>query len=289
MNVGFIGTGLMGTPMAKRLLAENIPLFVWNRTLSKALPLQKDGARVCETPNAVFQSSDVIILMLSDYTAINACISMVDKTSFHGKTVLQMGTIAPDESRQLSEFFNNNQSNYLEAPVLGSVPEATSGNLIIMAGGEEAVFQRWLDLLKKLGKQVALIGEVGSAATLKLALNQLIAALTSGFALSLAMIREGGVDVDQFMEILRNSALYAPTFDKKLNNYLRRNFQKTNFPLKWLAKDVTLMLQTVRTMPIDASVLDAINRLLKKGLESGDGELDYSAIYKHIHQNTEKE
>ena len=289
MKVGFIGTGLMGLPMAKRLVAENIPLFVWNRTLSKTLPLQKDGASICESPNAVFQSSDFVVLMLSDYPAIKACISDVDKTLLRSKTIIQMGTIAPDESRQFAELVNHNGGDYLEAPVLGSVPEASGGTLIIMAGGGEAVFMRCLPLLKIFGKQVAFIGEVGSAATLKLALNQLIAALTTGFSLSLAMIREGGVNVEQFMEILRNSALYAPTFDKKLNNYLQRNFQKTNFPLKWLAKDVSLMLHTVSAMPIDATVLDAINDLLKKGIESGDGELDYSAIYNHIHLNTEKE
>ncbi len=289
MKVGFIGTGLMGMPMANRLASKNIPLFVWNRTISKAHLLEKSGACICNSPNNVFESSETIILMVSDYQAIEACISDIDKTVFTDKTIIQMGTIAPDESRQLAEFLKTFGANYLEAPVLGSVPEATNGSLIIMAGGEEEIFNNCFPILETLGKQIEFIGKVGSASILKLALNQLIATLTCGFSLSLAMILEGGVDVVKFMDILRNSALYAPTFDKKLNHYLQRNFTKTNFPLKWLAKDVGLILQTINTMPIDATVLNTINHLLQSGIAASDGDLDYSAIYNQVYHNTREE
>jgi len=124
-----------------------------------------------------------------------------------------MGTIAPSESRVFQQELAAIAATYFEAPVLGSIPEATAGQLQVMVGGSTEQFEQWQPLFQQLGTPI-FIGAVGSASALKLALNQLISSLTTSFALSLGFVQQQGVDVETFMQILRRSALYAPTFDK---------------------------------------------------------------------------
>jgi 3-hydroxyisobutyrate dehydrogenase len=124
-----------------------------------------------------------------------------------------------------------------------------------------------------------LIGEVGSAAALKLALNQLIASLTSAFALSLAFLSKQEVDLEKFMTILRQSALYAPTFDKKLTRMLEENYANPNFPTKHLLKDVNLFLAESEQLDLTVFPLTGVQRLLEKALSLGLADEDYSALY----------
>ena len=133
-----------------------------------------------------------------------------------------------------------------------------------------------------IGETPRYIGRTGQAATIKLALNQLIAGLTATFSLSLALIEENGIDVDQFMQILRESALYAPTFDKKLDRMRNRDFSDPNFPTKHLAKDTRLFLEVGEQLRLDTSALEGISRLLDKTIAMGLENTDYSAIYAAI-------
>jgi 3-hydroxyisobutyrate dehydrogenase len=193
-----------------------------------------------------------------------------------------MGTIAPQQSQHIEHQLNSAGAEYLECPVLGSLPEARSGKLILMAAGMEDNYKQALPLLKMIGETPRYIGRTGQAAAVKLALNQLIAGLTATFSLSLALIEENGIDVDQFMQILRESALYAPTFDKKLDRMRNRNFSDPNFPTKHLAKDTRLFLEVGEQLRLDTSALEGINRLLDKTIAMGLDNTDYSALYAAI-------
>jgi 3-hydroxyisobutyrate dehydrogenase len=148
-----------------------------------------------------------------------------------------------------------------------------------MVGATEKQFHQWSNLLAHFGQEPMLIGEVGTAAALKLALNQLIAALTSAFALSLAFLSQQGVELEKFMTILRQSALYAPTFDKKLTRMLEKNYANPNFPTKHLLKDVNLFLEESERLDLTTFPLTGVQRLLEKALEMGFAEQDYSALY----------
>ena len=150
--------------------------------------------------------------------------------SLGGRTVIQMSTIAAAESLRLMEDVRGAAGDYLEAPVLGSVPQAEEGKLLVMVGGSSEQLERWGGLLRCFGPEPRLVGPVGHAATLKLAMNQLIASLSAAFSLSLGMVRRKGIEVDLFMDILRKSAFYAPTFDRKLPQMLARDFSSANFP-----------------------------------------------------------
>ena len=281
MKIGLMGTGLMGQAMAKTLAAADQSIMAYNRTAEKLKPLEQAGIETTTSPVALVSACDGIILMLSDATAIKETLLSSETAKLSGRTIIQMGTIAPRESREITDKIKAQGGNYLEAPVLGSVPQAQSGTLQIMVGGTQAQFEQWSPILSSLGKPF-LVGEVGKAAALKLGLNQLIVSLTGAFSLSLSFIEQEGVDVETFMSVLRESALYAPTFDKKLNRMSDHNYSNPNFPTKHLLKDTRLFLQEAKTEGLTVSSLQGMETILEAALELGLGDQDYSALYEVV-------
>lgn len=283
LKVGFLGTGLMGELMAKRLLEANIPVIAYNRTPSKLESLQVAGASIAQTPTEAIQAADCLILMLTNARVIEeVLLANTGDRSFRDRTVIQMGTIAPSESQTLHDAIVAKGGAYLEAPVLGSIPEAKAGTLLVMVGSTEAQFQQWSSLLSHFGSEPMYIGAVGTAAAMKLALNQLIASLTTAFGLSLAFLKQQDVNIEKFMHILRQSALYAPTFDKKLNRMLERNYTNPNFPTKHLLKDVNLFLQQAEKLDLNEISLNSVRQVLQKAVDLGLSDQDYSALYAAI-------
>lgn len=282
MNISLIGIGLMGQALGEHILTENHTLTVFNRSPEKVIKLQQQGALIASSAQDAVQSSDFCLLMLSDADAINAILDSIEPDTFTHKMIIQMGTISPDESRSIAKRITNYSGRYLECPVLGSLPEARSGTLILIAGGSDDDYQTALPLLTIIGKEPQHIGITGKGSTVKLAMNQLIAGLTSSFALSLALIEKEDIDTEQFMKIVRDSALYASTFDKKLERMLKRDFSNPNFPTKHLAKDTKLFLSVAQQLGLETCALKGIDKLLDKTLEQGLANTDYSAIYSAI-------
>lgn len=278
-NIALIGIGLMGQALGEHLLNKQQVLTVFNRSPEKTVDLVQRGAKLAVSAQDAAQQSEFCLLFLSDAHAINSILDTIEEKALSNKTWIQMGTIAPDESRAIEQRILNAGGRYLECPVLGSLPEARTGQLILMAAGERTCFDRCFPLLKLIGPDPKWFGEMGKASTVKLAMNQLIAGLTSSFALSLGLIEKEQVDVDQFMTVVRDSALYAPTFDKKLERMTDGNFDNPNFPTKHLAKDTDLFLNVAQQLALNTSALEGISSLLKATLEHGLADTDYSALY----------
>ena len=286
MKVGFLGTGLMGLPMAQRLLAANVDLVAYNRTPEKLAPLTDRGCAIAPTPQQVIAASECIILMLTNADAIqNVLLSEPSRQYLAQRTVIQMGTITPTESKAIGDEVVAAGGEYLESPVLGSIPEAEAGKLIVMVGGSNEQFQQWSSLLAHFGNPMH-IGEVGTAAGVKLALNQLIASLSSAFALSLSFVESQQIDVNVFMQILRNSALYAPTFDKKLQRMRDRNYSNPNFPTKHLLKDTNLFISEAKSLGLNVSSIEGVRQILEVAIEQGLSDADYSALFSAIAPQT---
>lgn len=278
-TLAFLGAGLMGRPMAARLVAAGYTVSVWNRTGDKARPLADLGARIAADPAEAIRTSDAVILMLADARAIRETVLADDaRRLISGRSVIQMGTIAPSESLELAGEIVRLGGDYLEAPVLGSIPEAEAGRLLVMAGAEPEQFDRWLAVLEVFGPEPRLVGPPGRAASLKLALNQLIATITSSYAVGLGMVRGSGIDVELWAEIVRSSALYAPTFDKKLSAMIERSFSPANFPARHLLKDIRLAADEAARLGLHAPHLAGLEDILVRTVESGLGDSDYSAL-----------
>ena len=283
MTIALLGTGLLGRTIAERLQSVGHTVTVYNRTTSKALPLQAYGVTVVTRPEEAIAQADCVVLMLADAAAIRAVLLTPTALAvLRSKTVIQMGTIAQDESLALQTEIERVGGSYCEAPVLGSLAEAQAGTLLVMVGGTEGQFVQWGPLFRSLGREPRLIGPAGKAASLKLALNQLIVAEISAFALSLGLVQRAGVPVETFMAILRESALFAPAFEKKLPRLLTRDYQHPNFSTRHLLKDAELFLREASGYALTTSSLEGIRPLLERSIERGLGDSDYSAIFEVI-------
>ncbi|MEM9946147.1 MAG: NAD(P)-dependent oxidoreductase [Cyanobacteria bacterium P01_D01_bin.36] len=281
MKVGILGTGLMGTPMALQLHKNDFEVTAWNRSAEKLGPLAQAGVQTVDSAQSAIAATDITLTMLSDAAAIESVV-LADAKALTGKTILQMGTIAPGESRKIQSKVEAAGGQYFEAPVLGSIPQVKTNTLIVMVGATPEQFEQWSPLLRCFGPEPQLMGPVGTAAATKLAMNQLIGSLTTGFSMSLGLAQQEGLDIEQFMTIVRDSALYAPTFDKKLERMCDRNFSNPNFPTKHLLKDMNLFVQAAREKGIDATVAAGVSQMAAKAIHQGLADEDYSAVFNAV-------
>jgi len=270
--------------MAERLILSGHGLSVYNRTKEKAEPLSSMGARLAASPGDALAGAELAILMLADAVAIEELLFSAKVLSRlpPGLTLIQMGTIAPRQSLAFKERWESAGGEYLEAPVLGSIPQAREGNLVVMVGSTKNQYEHWLPVLKRLSPEPLYVGPVGKAAALKLALNQLIASLAAAFSFSLGLVRRRGIDIDLFMKILRSSSLFALTFDQKLPRYLRRDFSAPNFPTRHLLKDVRLILEEGEAAGLETVALEGVRQVVEKALSRGLADADYSSIYEAV-------
>jgi 3-hydroxyisobutyrate dehydrogenase len=282
MKVAVFGTGLMGAAMSGRLLQLGHAVSVYNRSAEKTKPLQASGARVLANPADAYGRVDAVILMLADKPAIDTVLFSQATPDFKSGAIIQMGTIAPEESLELREKVAACGGSYLEAPVLGSTPEVESGRLTVMVGGEPSQFEQWRPLFQCFGDAPLHVGPVGQAAALKLALNQLIVALTAAYSYSLGIVLRRGIDLELFANILRNGPLYAPQFDKKLPHMLQRDFTHPHFSLPHMLKDVRLILAEGQRIGLETATVRGMARVIEKALTGNGSDLDYAALYNAV-------
>lgn len=282
MQVSLIGMGVMGTAMTERLMTLGRDVVVYNRTEEKCAVLQQRGALRARSAAEAIEASTCTILMLADAPAIQDALFSLGKPDFQNRTIIQMGTIAPSESIALGREIRMGLGEYFEAPVLGSLAEAKAGRLLVMVGGKAEHMDRWHEVLKCFCEEPLLVGPVGQAASLKLALNQLIASHITAFSLSLGLIQRSGVEVETFMNVLKQSALMAPMFEKKLPRLLTRDYTSPNFSTRHLLKDVELCLNASRDANVATPVLAGIRGILEETVGQGLQDADYSSVFEAV-------
>ena len=280
MEITLVGSGLLGTAIGERLLARGFRLHVWNRRQERAQALVAAGAQLASSPAEAVAAGELVITVLSDGPITAEVLLNQAGTALPGRLVLQVATIAPAESRDLAIALQQRSARYLETPVLGSRPEALAGCLQVMVGGDLADLERARPVLMALGGEPRHLGPVGAALHTKLALNQLIASLTHSFSLALHVVQQAGVEVETFMAILRESALYAPTFDKKLAKELADDYSNPNFPTAHLRKDLQLFLTAAAALQLETQGLRGLAELLQGATAAGLDELDYSSLHR---------
>jgi 3-hydroxyisobutyrate dehydrogenase len=280
MDISLLGCGLLGTAIGERLLARGFRLHVWNRRPEHTQTLVAAGAQLASSPAEAVAAGDLVITVLSDGPITAEVLLNQAGIALPGRLVLQVATIAPAESRDLAIALQQRGAHFLETPVLGSRPEALAGCLQVMVGGERADLERAQPVLTALGGEPHHLGPVGSALHTKLALNQLIASLTHSFSLALHVVQQAGVEVEAFMAILRDSALYAPTFDKKLAKELADDYSNPNFPTAHLRKDLQLFVDAAAALQLETLGLEGLTKLLQRATPAGLDALDYSSLHR---------
>ena len=271
-SFSLLGTGLLGAAIGHRLLEAGFTLNVWNRNPMRCASLVDAGAQQVDHPAQSLDKASVVLTVLRDGPVTAEVVKSLGPLD--QRTVVTMGTMGISESVDLADQVQRQGGSYLEAPVLGSRPEALKGTLLVMAGGEQNVFDAQLSWLGELASQPRLMGPVGTGAAAKLALNQLIASLTHAYSLALRLVEASGLEIERFMDVLRPSALYAPTVDKKLERMLSHRYGNPNFSTSLLRKDLLLFLREAQLAGVNASALQGLATLLESAegtdLDSGD-------------------
>jgi 3-hydroxyisobutyrate dehydrogenase-like beta-hydroxyacid dehydrogenase len=242
MDIAWIGTGIMGAPMARRLLAAGHHLSVFNRSPEKARLLSDDGATVAADAAAAAQSAEIIFVMVPDTPDVEQVVAAIEPSLAKGQLVIDMSTIAPEAERLIAERLATLGVDYLDAPVSGGETGAIEGTLTIMAGGSEDSFQRAYPLLEHLGKRITYMGPSGAGQTTKLA-NQIAVALTlEAAAEALLFADKGGLDPSRVLEAIGAGAAGS----WQLNNLgpkIVAGDYRPGFFVKLIRKDLRLVTE----------------------------------------------
>ena len=194
MEIAWIGTGIMGAPMARRLLRAGHRVRVHNRSPEKARALSADGAMVIADAAECARGTEAVFIMVSDTPDVEGVVANIEPVLARGQMVVDMSTIAPDAEREIAARLAKSGVAYLDAPVSGGETGAIEGTLAIMVGGDEAAFKHARPLFEHLGQRITHMGAAGAGQTTKLA-NQIAVAVTlEAAAEALLFARQGGLD-----------------------------------------------------------------------------------------------
>jgi 2-hydroxy-3-oxopropionate reductase len=282
MKIAFIGTGLMGYPMAKNLLDKSLDLNVFSRTIEKAKPLEKFGAKISNSLSEAMKNTDLVITMLTDDDAVEKVLGdqSLQENLKKGSTVVDMSSIKPKIAIKYGNFLKDKGINFLDAPVSGGTIGAEQATLAIMVGGDQKVFDQIKDVLKVMGNPT-LVGPIGSGQVSKLA-NQIIVGVTIGaVAEAITLCEKAGVDGNKFIKAL--SGGFAD--GKILQNHGKRMIDKDFSPKGKVSthlKDMNNILECAGDFNTQLPISNLIKDMFKSLVENGNDNDDHSALYKEI-------
>ncbi len=279
-KVGLIGLGLMGLPMGRNLLKAGFPLTVWNRTRSKAEQLEKEGAKVANSPRKVAAASDVTFTIVSDPPALEqvlwgepGALAGLRK----GSVLIDSSTVSPVLARRVAQACAERGADFLDAPVTGGTWGAEKGELVFMVGGKKEVLDRVGPVLEAVGKRFFLLGPNGAGQTVKLAMNLILALEVEALAEGLELVTRAGVAGERLIEVLQSSMGRAPVLDVKAPVILKRDFTPS-FPLRLMLKDVGLAMDLAKENGIELPAGTAAHRAYSAVKAAAKTDVDYAAI-----------
>lgn len=281
-NIGFIGLGLMGEPMAFRILRSGFSLSVYNRTREKALRLLDQGAQWCDSPREVASKSEVVLSMISNSEVLET-ISMGSEGIISGLAPggvhVDTSTVSPTITKQLAHEYAIKGLSFIHSPVLGSIPQAAEGSLLLFVGGADNAFARAEDVLKVLGSKMWRFPRVEQATHTKLLCNFFIATMISTLSQALVFAKKADIGPRTFLEILANSALNAPMYQTKGVSIIERNFAPRFF-LEHMMKDINLLLDAAKALGVVMPSGEIAQALFSEATNLGLIREDYSAVVK---------
>ncbi len=279
-KVAVLGLGLMGAPMAGRLQKAGYPLAVWDRTTEKAEPLAAEGARKATTPETAAKGSDFVILMLADDSAVDAVLfgdSGVARAMKRRSMLINCSTTSPGLSYRVATALRSMNVRYLEAPVMWSVPAAREGKLQVLVGGSRDDFARAKSILEVLGKDVHYVGEVGKAATLKIACNLMLAATVQVFAEFFVLSRKAGIPFETMMEVLHAGPLESPVYRSAEQTVVNPGGRPNSY-LRHMLKDMNLATELARQLEVPLPLTAGVRQILTSAKNLGRGDQDYTSV-----------
>jgi 3-hydroxyisobutyrate dehydrogenase-like beta-hydroxyacid dehydrogenase len=276
-KIAFLGLGQMGAPMAARLLHAGHHVTVWDRTAERVAPLVQQGATVSASPAAAAAGVDVAITMLATLQALEDVLFGPDglaQALSPGQLLIEMSTIGPRAFRSIASRLREGVAA-LDAPVVGSIPQATEGGLHIFVGASDRDFEQVRPLLESLG-DVRHVGEPGAGAAMKLVVNLTLGASIVAFGEALALANSLGLGRDAVLDVLADSPIGSSVRAKRGNVQTHR--YPPSFKLRHAVKDLHLIEEAAESVGLDLKGAHAAGQWLDEAMKQGAADLDYSAV-----------
>jgi 3-hydroxyisobutyrate dehydrogenase-like beta-hydroxyacid dehydrogenase len=280
-QIGFLGLGIMGTPMAQHLLQAGHEVALWSHQSQKALDLAAKGKGfACSTPRQVAEHADYIFYCVGDSSMAKAI------TEGHGgllegvrpgSIIADCSTIAPAISREIGAAFLAKGAHYLDAPCTGSRPGAEQATLTFLIGGDQSAFGRAKPYFELMGKTFYYCGGPGQGLQAKLTQNLILASIMEAFAEGIVLATKGGIAPQLMLEILNNSAAKSGLISYKAPFIFARDFH-TNFSAKWMAKDVEMALEQGKILNVPLPVTAVTEQMLRATISEGRGDDDFCSM-----------
>lgn len=281
MNIGFVGLGVMGSRIARRLLDAGYRLTGYNRTRSKAQPLIAAGMEWRDTPRAAAEHSDVVFSIVADTDALKAVTdgaAGIIAGLRPGAVYIEMSTVSPVFSRQLAERVRAAGATMLDAPVSGSPVTIDEGRLSFMVGGDPQALEQVRPILLSVGPTVTHVGANGQAALMKLATNLSVAVQFLIFCEGLVLAEKGGIPRGVALQVLLNSAIASPML-KYRGPLVTTPHPEVWFTVDMMQKDLRLGLEMARELRVALPTTATANELLTATRALGFGDKELAAVF----------
>jgi len=288
ITIGFIGTGLMGLPMAKNILKSGFKLKAFNRSIEKAEPLKEFGAEISKSISDVVKDSDFIITMLTDDSAVDAITSSKDflDNLKSGSTVIDMSSVKPTTATKYGNSLKSKNINYLDAPVSGGTIGAEEASLAIMVGGEQSVFDNSFNILKAMGNPT-LVGPIGSGQVSKLA-NQIVVGVTIGaVAEAITLCEKAGADPVKLIKALSGGWADSKILQTHGKRMIDKDFSPKGKTFTHL-KDMNNILECANSYNTHLPISNLVKEMYKTLVDNGHGNTDHSSLYNEIERINKK-
>jgi 3-hydroxyisobutyrate dehydrogenase-like beta-hydroxyacid dehydrogenase len=279
-RMGFIGIGLMGSQMSRKILEAKYPLTVWNRKKEKAGALITAGAKWADSPKAVAQASDVVITMVTDSAASEEVIcgkSGVLEGAHPGLVLIDMGSIAPEMSRSIAERARAKGIPMLDAPVTGNPKVASEGKLGIMVGGPKETFDACLPIFEKMGVKIIHVGENGKGTTLKLINNLIMGVAIEAVAEALVLAAKAGIDPQKVLEITSVGGARTGAMETRGPRMIKHDFTP-HFSISNMHKDLSGALKLAEEVGVSLPATSIAREILRAAKSQGKGDLDSCSV-----------
>ncbi|HWE51416.1 MAG TPA: NAD(P)-dependent oxidoreductase [Bryobacteraceae bacterium] len=288
-KLGFLGLGLMGYPMARNLIKAGHDVALWSNTADKAGKLATEvGGKVCTTPAEVAKHAECVFLCVGNSTMSEAVILGKDgviEGAQKGSVVVDASTVSPSSSRHVGEELGKIGVDFLGAPCTGSTPGATNGTLTFMIGGDEKVFERVRPWFEVMGKKLYYCGGPGMGLHAKLTQNLVLANILQAFNEGIVLSTKAGMDPKLMLDILASSAAKSGLIDYKAPFIFRRDFE-TNFSVKWMHKDIGLMLDSAAELSVPLFLTSVTRQIFQAAIANGHGDEDICSTIKVLEEIT---
>ena len=283
-QLGFVGLGVMGSRMVKRLMDAGHTVTGYNRTRSKAEELIKAGMAWGKSPRAVAESAEVIFSMVTNTAALQAIAEGPDGLLAGlgpGKVYLDMSTVSPAFSRELAKKVAEKGATMLDAPVSGSVITLEEGKLSIMVGGDPAVFEKVKPILLNIGPKATHVGGNGLAVSMKIATNLSLAVQMLAFSEAVLLAEKSGIQREVAVEVLLNSVIASPMV-KYRGPFVLKMPEEAWFSVNMMQKDMNLALELGRQLDVPLPTTAVTNELLTAARGLGLEESDFAILFEVI-------